>query len=694
MCSPTSIATSRATTTSSSTGSRTPNGFRRSRTTASTTRPHPDSRAKEWYDEVFLENVALSAAWRVGRRFPSTIPGISRQVTRLIGRVDSTEQSYRVFTTPRFVRFYEMEYGMPRDAVAECLRELRSFIDASGLRIQVPVEVRFVAGDDIAALDGFRTRQRVHRVPRVRRARLRAVLPRRGADHERGGRPSALGQAALPDGGDAGAALSGVGPLPSRVAPGSTPTGHSRIRTSTACSAESRQSLGLVGGRHRPRHALVRVFDREGARPSRSRARTASHTNHRSAAIESPTSSGGSGQSSSRIRRARPPPTTRRSVRSPCLDGDRARRHSQPPMPSTRARRPRRSPRRAPCARRVPRSRTGALPRTATASERPFDSTVHRVVSASSASVVMRSSTTSPPLELDRGERDRRRRRERGLVLLVLGERVLRLPRHERKRDFEHTSVDVLFPQVLATEHPLVGGDRGERTGRQMRRQLGPGVRARRHLGQRPESEPPRPFGQHAGRPLPRRFEREAVLRQRRRWPQLLSPLQGPAAAVAELDEPVPIPRRAELIDRAHELVEIALLDDLFERPVTPSATDSGVRTDRSGRPVSPRPPWPGAARQSTSSRSRSARRPGGTAACDASDVDDERLGDGIAPELPDHRAQLRLDGEAQAVVDRVDPVIEAEKAVPALAVGVVHEEVEDRDRHRARRASPRVRAG
>jgi L-gulono-1,4-lactone dehydrogenase len=111
--------------------------------------PAPRSRAKEWYDEVFLENVALSAAWRVGRRFPSTIPGISRLVTRLIGRVDSTEQSYRVFTTPRFVRFYEMEYGLPRDAVVECLRELRSFIDASGLHIQVPVEVRFVAGDDI-----------------------------------------------------------------------------------------------------------------------------------------------------------------------------------------------------------------------------------------------------------------------------------------------------------------------------------------------------------------------------------------------------------------------------------------------------------------------------------------------------------------------------------------------------------------
>ena len=111
--------------------------------------PEPRARAKEWFDEVFLENVALKAAWRVGRRVPSTIPAISRQLTKAITHVESTEKSYKVFTTPRLVRFYEMEYGVPRAAVSDCLRELRSFIDSSGLLIQVPVEVRFVAADDI-----------------------------------------------------------------------------------------------------------------------------------------------------------------------------------------------------------------------------------------------------------------------------------------------------------------------------------------------------------------------------------------------------------------------------------------------------------------------------------------------------------------------------------------------------------------
>ena len=87
----------------------------------------------------------------------------------------------------------------------------------------------------------------------------------------------------------------------------------------------------------------------------------------------------------------------------------------------------------------------------------------------------------------------------------------------------------------------------------------------------------------------------------------------------------------------------------------------------------------------SISSESRSARNPGGTSRRHASDVLDELVRDRLATELPDHRAQLRVDREAQAVVDRVDATVEAEQAVPALAVGVVHEEVEGRDRHELR---------
>src|SRR5467141_2559100 len=51
-----------------------------------------------------------------------------------------------------------------------------------------------------------------------------------------------------------------------------------------------------------------------------------------------------------------------------------------------------------------------------------------------------------------------------------------------------------------------------------------------------------------------------------------------------------------------------------------------------------------------------------------------------IAGEVPDHRAQLGRDVEAEAVVDGPDAAVGAEQAVAALAVGVVGDEIEGAD--------------
>ena len=59
----------------------------------------------------------------------------------------------------------------------------------------------------------LRPSHRLHRGPRLPPAAVSPVLPRGGGDHERARGPSALGKAALPDRGDAPAALSAVGPV-------------------------------------------------------------------------------------------------------------------------------------------------------------------------------------------------------------------------------------------------------------------------------------------------------------------------------------------------------------------------------------------------------------------------------------------------------------------------------------------------
>jgi L-gulonolactone oxidase len=47
------------------------------------------------------------------------------------------------------VRFVEMEYAIPREAAAEAVRRVRRFVEESGQLVSFPVEVRFVAADDI-----------------------------------------------------------------------------------------------------------------------------------------------------------------------------------------------------------------------------------------------------------------------------------------------------------------------------------------------------------------------------------------------------------------------------------------------------------------------------------------------------------------------------------------------------------------
>jgi L-gulonolactone oxidase len=102
----------------------------------------------EWRDRMLLENIAFGAVCRVGRLVPSLIPQLSRVIPGT-GRTEYVERSHRVFTTPRHVHFYEMEYSIPRESATSALRLLTEWVATSGLTLSFPVEVRVVAPDDI-----------------------------------------------------------------------------------------------------------------------------------------------------------------------------------------------------------------------------------------------------------------------------------------------------------------------------------------------------------------------------------------------------------------------------------------------------------------------------------------------------------------------------------------------------------------
>ncbi|WP_338701362.1 D-arabinono-1,4-lactone oxidase [Streptomyces sp. Q6] len=102
-----------------------------------------------WEDEI-LSNGLFQAVNSLGRAVPATIPTIAKISSKALSARTYTDIPYKVFTSPRRVRFVEMEYAVPRAALVETLRELKSMVDRSNLRVSFPVEVRTAPADDIA----------------------------------------------------------------------------------------------------------------------------------------------------------------------------------------------------------------------------------------------------------------------------------------------------------------------------------------------------------------------------------------------------------------------------------------------------------------------------------------------------------------------------------------------------------------
>ncbi|ELS57109.1 putative FAD-dependent oxidoreductase [Streptomyces viridochromogenes Tue57] len=109
----------------------------------------PVPQLQGWFEDEFLSNGVFQVAQWVGRAVPATIPAIAQVSSKALSGRTYTDIPYKVFTSPRRVRFVEMEYAVPREAVIETLRELKAVVDRSGLRVSFPVEVRTAPADDI-----------------------------------------------------------------------------------------------------------------------------------------------------------------------------------------------------------------------------------------------------------------------------------------------------------------------------------------------------------------------------------------------------------------------------------------------------------------------------------------------------------------------------------------------------------------
>jgi FAD-linked oxidoreductase len=106
-------------------------------------------RVRSVVSETLRENAALWGVSQIGRTFLGLSPALGRLSGRAVGSVTGVDWSHRVFASRRWARFDEMEYSLPREQLPDALRELRRLIAERRFPVNFPIEVRFVAGDDI-----------------------------------------------------------------------------------------------------------------------------------------------------------------------------------------------------------------------------------------------------------------------------------------------------------------------------------------------------------------------------------------------------------------------------------------------------------------------------------------------------------------------------------------------------------------
>lgn len=107
------------------------------------------SSVRRYIDDELLSNKLFGLMCAIGRRVPAAVPTINQLSGRALSARTIVDSSTNVFISSREVRFREMEYAIPVEAVPDALREVRAMIDKRRYRVSFPIEVRAAAADDL-----------------------------------------------------------------------------------------------------------------------------------------------------------------------------------------------------------------------------------------------------------------------------------------------------------------------------------------------------------------------------------------------------------------------------------------------------------------------------------------------------------------------------------------------------------------
>ena len=109
----------------------------------------PLPRWRRALDDDLLTNRVWEAACRFAARVPRSTKPLMNVAVRVQTARTYTDTSYKVFATPREVRFRESEWAVPRAALRDVLLEVKAWVDSHDETISYPVECRVAAPDDV-----------------------------------------------------------------------------------------------------------------------------------------------------------------------------------------------------------------------------------------------------------------------------------------------------------------------------------------------------------------------------------------------------------------------------------------------------------------------------------------------------------------------------------------------------------------
>lgn len=106
-----------------------------------------------WWQRWVIDRLWENGAFWVVSKYSQFLPKYSRGVSRFAARNVSDEVRIdwapRIFATPRWVRFREMEYAVAPEVGPVVLSEIQRWLEKENFPVHFPIEYRYVKGDAI-----------------------------------------------------------------------------------------------------------------------------------------------------------------------------------------------------------------------------------------------------------------------------------------------------------------------------------------------------------------------------------------------------------------------------------------------------------------------------------------------------------------------------------------------------------------